>query len=73
MLNWETENLAHHRGDWEAFLFKCLETEVTLLSIQCRHVPLPKTQVNSGESNKGLKFQLYPMAGTHFQTHSVLR
>lgn len=54
------------------FFIKCLETDVTALSIQCHHLPLPKTQANSGESDKGLKFQLYPVSGTRFLTHSVL-
>ena len=35
--------------------------------------PLPKTQVNSGERDKDLRFQFYPMAGMYFQIHLVLR
>lgn len=43
---------------WRLMSPLCLPNVTTSLPSQ--------TQVNSGESDKGLKFQLDPMAGTHF-------
>ena len=67
----ETENLSHRRSNERPLFFEMpgdwCHGSASPMS------PLPKTQVSSGERDKDLRFQFYPMAGMYFQTHLVLR
>ena len=67
----ETENLSRHRSKERPLFF---ETPGDWCHCSASPVsPLPKTQVNSEERDKDLRFQFYPMAGMYFQIHLVLR